>query len=1677
MSLLHFSAACLVVLLVTHYAVLPWLRRSVRSRPTPVSLATVAWIAVVRYVRGVALAAVVTSILVAGVVALLRWRASPLVQVAAIQAALGREHALKQRLDAAHPYWFGTAAILMTSALGYYTYRRRRIQCSAAFSAAHDAEIQRLVDAMNNDRTWWDLAPTDEMLRVYHRMNAIRDQLPGLPDQARPEAEQAIEQLRRYLIQLDIVRRMEFNADPDAIEDPEPETWRDWAAGLAGSPRVAGATRSGTRLLYRFNALLLVVGLIGFQSVGIKGVIQDRIVALDDLAVRLDNLKQVEQEVALAVADRAEEEAERDQESQSSSSTSSTRVLTPSSRLAAQTVELKAKAAQAMASQPSYDDEEAVIKRVSAEADDLAAEAKSLDDVADEIRRAADDLDVQRTAKTSDARPRPRSGPDDAAPRLANLRERLNKAASKLAPDHFVKPKADAVNERLAAFDPETELRNIDGQAAAGEQQAAELKAAVDARPAALDQKLKRVGDLDGWADDIALLKKKVDLLRSDTGARYSSAAQELKTLRERIAAERYQRVSDITPRRTRAVELAARANRIDGAQRLLPGKVDQARTLLTAADSKAEWDLSRPLVGDGAVRPLVSQDAELADVLARTYEEALGRSAPLRGAAPAPDPATGARLRALATRDAILDHASKVAPTERIRPPSLSDAPGLSAGQRGVAQSAQSIFRNDAPRTLAGKAMREEILAEMRLSPRFRQTVIAEAPAARARLLGDWGTRARSVPGQRFWSELTLTTFDAAVERVAGPEVADALGEISRATLSNYEAARRYQFLRDLAGGRGGLQSALDRVAAGAEKVTLPETGRDYFRQVSARVGSAGDAVRAVAPYEPAIEVPFERGVNLERAGSIVMEQTAHGDAATRNYRVRAFSEALENYSGTFPSQPGIERVTPRGQLLETIASEHATTAKGAEAALKGRVASIEAGKLSEWTAGRKFSTTATLVKNGRIELPRTPLPSTAVNSVERARSFLRLHSSPRVGGVLIGRKPEAAAPGAAPLRPAALRWEIGAADVRLNLVGPDGTERRSRPFRRDLTELALAYAADGRPTAVTVVNLSPLLDRKVLLHPALVDTAAGKMITRTDMIIFQLIEDKPWYVDAYIGVLNQVELYRRAWAIRQLVLGPLGVLNPEYVAEVERHLKEGATAVRAADPQAPAEADERRSALAFLSAATNRDGVVAELTRTARDLDAITDPARSPLTVKTAYFDPELVADMLAAGGPGRSLDDFDSALRRSALRRLGDLGDWFSSYDLRERTLVARVETFKARTATPAASREEYNALVQEQTQLKADAERFEAQSKEYRARLDPLLRRWTAPVPKLAHVSGIRERPFTLTETECFVAEGKEMPAVLDFLIQITYDTPPYFLKGVPPPSEDKAAWEALTAYADDAPWEFPEISARVREVVRKALAEDPEMAEDRGAVATLAEFTILQRLFRAALTGELGPDFPVESLALLHREAAPSAPPAAVRTPRWESRPGILELSLKQLADRELAAAEAPGRPDALQAWLVEALRRVASAADEYATKIADRDQALGAVEQGPEWSGLPCPAWEAAWDSFQSWAVGWEERLGRLSADIESRANIRLLDATDEPARTRPAITAVQDAAGKDDPRVKEKTEQIVGMVRWTSSAIALRRALDVAADDKLARAAKHRPGATRFTAAASPAP
>lgn len=220
------------------------------------------------------------------------------------------------------------------------------------------------------------------------------------------------------------------------------------------------------------------------------------------------------------------------------------------------------------------------------------------------------------------------------------------------------------------------------------------------------------------------------------------------------------------------------------------------------------------------------------------------------------------------------------------------------------------------------------------------------------------------------------------------------------------------------------------------------------------------------------------------------------------------------------------------------------------------------------------------------------------------QARSYAALRGSPRIGGVLIGRQPESVDKD---VDFVGVRWTIDRGKVQLQLRHADGAERTLGPFRASLVHSALAYAADGRPVAVTMTSAAPLAELRINLHPALVDSRLGCRAIELDRYVDVVTSQSPALQklrqDQYLLVLGQARLYRMAWS--RAILGDSGAA---WIARVHAPIA-GQIAERAAQEAAP------------------EPGATAPMLRALAAPEAILDPARSPLSSKPEFFSPLIV------------------------------------------------------------------------------------------------------------------------------------------------------------------------------------------------------------------------------------------------------------------------------------------------------------------------------------------------------------------------------------------------------------------------------------------------------------------
>jgi hypothetical protein len=143
------------------------------------------------------------------------------------------------------------------------------------------------------------------------------------------------------------------------------------------------------------------------------------------------------------------------------------------------------------------------------------------------------------------------------------------------------------------------------------------------------------------------------------------------------------------------------------------------------------------------------------------------------------------------------------------------------------------------------------------------------------------------------------------------------------------------------------------------------------------------------------------------------------------------------------------------------------------------------------------------------------------------------------------------------------------------------------------------------------------------------------------------------------------------------------------------------------------------------------------------------------------------------------------------------------------------------------------------------------------------------------PQFQIWSGVRELPYTLDPALNFLRPqpGASVTWPFDFVLQVAFS---------------RRGLRGNDEIEDKEPWEFPEQAPRLVQDVATLVRSNPERA---AIVAAMRDFAVLQRLFRAALEGHLGPEFPAQRLAMLARELN-ALPPIerGYKTPRWNTRP-------------------------------------------------------------------------------------------------------------------------------------------------------------------------------------------
>ena len=610
----------------------------------------------------------------------------------------------------------------------------------------------------------------------------------------------------------------------------------------------------------------------------------------------------------------------------------------------------------------------------------------------------------------------------------------------------------------------------------------------------------------------------------------------------------------------------------------------------------------------------LDEEDEAVLDLLAEEFEVAFAESDlwqdPDAGPDPGPDdrgrgpPASS--LRSLIVRQQILDRSSSVRSGAAEVQRSFAQVEGLSTIERDALRVYERASRVEGPRTSLGVRARADLRAVAQESPSTWQKLMVKA---RVRYQGELASFRRPAQISDVTRLLLSESVGAAID--GAPALQGEAGQLAKRIVSEVgttAAERMYdvklqRFVTDLAEGRT-MDQAVQGVRSSGERAGRIATSaeRAVLIQVSRELPAESNLASKLESHPPALRSKWTGDVNLPEARASVQRMLARS-SSTMARPVSYVTDSLASYDDWFPGQQGSERTTERGKVLE---QHRARTSPpfSRTAPVRTRVA-------------RTGGTGA-----------RTEVSSTAFR---RARSFRMLRGFARVGGVLIGRPPEEV-DSTVDFRD--FEWQrLDDGRLEFALVRADGEIFTLGPYRASLVHLALVYAADGRPTAVTMTTATPLAELKILLHPALVDTAMGCRIIELDRFVDVATGENDERISATSSVAGSVALYRLAWIQRLSSLVESAPANPSLLMEL-------------------------RNEPGFEEALTYADGLAndASLSMMAilglNEPEALRDAGKTPL--RMPFFDRRLVEIVLqCADGADGALDAFVECVKARSAR----------------------------------------------------------------------------------------------------------------------------------------------------------------------------------------------------------------------------------------------------------------------------------------------------------------------------------------------------------------------------------------------------------------------------------------
>jgi hypothetical protein len=540
----------------------------------------------------------------------------------------------------------------------------------------------------------------------------------------------------------------------------------------------------------------------------------------------------------------------------------------------------------------------------------------------------------------------------------------------------------------------------------------------------------------------------------------------------------------------------------------------------LMIKSGRAEWQQTKASLGTPK-QQLNARDGQFLKQIARNYEARLAsRQVWTKVELP-----SSFELRSQLVRGRILTEARKHSPTEWTQYVSGSAVDALSPFQREVVRIPEQALAADAPLGVEGQRLYDELADVASRSPSIRQR------------LHTWAEPASM-------SDISRSLVNQIGSLIAG-DVRGPLGEVLsgvefqsvRDDFKRFHETARREFLSDFVAGADP-KAAYDRVGrTRASRLVFADFAdlQTVMRSATERIKYT-DAAALLRKWPAGIEVK-EKDIDWKAATADLID-IRHAPGFRRDGN--SLTDCLTTYRDLFPGQPDADKTTVAHKLIAVLG----TKAIDPDDFSPNGGDSPKPPNPGGGGSDRSMLFEATRITEAAAKEPEFIAGQGDGQSAAflRARNFKTLNGFAKVGGVLIGWSPT----DSWAVVITDLRWQIEGNRVRFILVDESG-EHRSRLYRAEIAYEALNYAADGRPTAVTIMRASPLFDHKVYLHPSLVDTPLGQRIIRLDKFVneytYTRFSTDPEFQEmkqAHDDVSNENALYQFAWGERILGFVP---------------------------------------------------------------------------------------------------------------------------------------------------------------------------------------------------------------------------------------------------------------------------------------------------------------------------------------------------------------------------------------------------------------------------------------------------------------------------------------------------------------------------------------------------------